>query len=183
MNQVGTYNNQDFRIARVFFTGTATLAEGQSLCWQEQPATSASTKGFPFDVELPNSDNLRVFAGIVAESSIGKTGPAYIDIVIPRPGDILKVLVTAQAGDLTKGNLLSLNNDVATNTDISLAAFSLAALSSTATLAVPATDATTLTITNSVAAFSAIQPLVRALESLASITLDGNRRLLWVQFQ
>lgn len=175
MNQVGTYNNQDLRIARVFFTGTSRLVTGQALSWQESPATASSTKGYPFDVEIPNSANLRVFAGIVADQSVGVVGPAYVDVVIPRPGDILRVLVTAQTGDISLGTLLALNDDVATNTDSSLAAFSAAVLSSTV--------ASAATNTINAAGFLAIKPLVRALESLASSTADGDRRLLWVQFQ
>lgn len=196
MNQVGMYNNRELRIERVFFSGTATLAEGQALCFQEDPASTSITTDslfkvnkFPFNVQIPDTSNVRVFAGIVAPSSVGFTGPGYIDIVVPRDGDIIKVLAS-RAKDIAAGDLLSLEFDIATDTDNNtVAAFEQASdnqaltvasytLASAATMTIAAINLTALLQTA-----EKVAPLVRALESLASTSTDGSRSLIWVKFQ
>lgn len=112
-----------FDLRKVYFVGTNTLVEGQPLCYQEIKANS--TKGYGMDVEIPNTDNERYFAGIVAPSSVGVVGPAYIDIIVPRPGDIMEVLISNGA-DLAVGDLLKMNFDVPTLAGAELGAFDLA---------------------------------------------------------
>lgn len=176
MNNVGTYNQQDFNILRVFYNGTATLAEGQILCFQDNPSTTATdrSKGFPFDVQTPDSGNALVFAGILAEESIGKTGPCFIDIVKPRPGDILKVKAGRQA-DVAVGDVLRLNYITGTVSSLS----TLGAFEAFSTAVVSSTD---FTVALQVALVK-IEPLVRVLQSVASTTTDSSlTSLIWVKF-
>jgi len=177
MNNVGTYNQVEFNVRRVFYNGTATLAEGQILCFQDNPATTATdrSKGFPFDVQTPDSGNAKVFAGIVAEESIGKTGPCFIDIVVPRAGDILKVKVGRQA-DVAVDSLLRLNYITGTVSSLS----TLGAFEHFSTAVVSSTD---FTVALQIALVKAIDPLCRALESVASTTADSSlTSLVYVKF-
>lgn len=116
------YKEQGLRVDRRFYIGTATIVAGQPFCYQEASGTASVTKGFGFDIEFPNTANVRGFAGIAHESAVGITGPAYIDIVVPRPGDILQVLVSGDA-DIALGEVLKLNSDVPTA--LNLGAFDL----------------------------------------------------------
>ena len=81
-----------YEVRRLWFAGATILKHGQPLCFQESPSTAEHEKGFPFDVELPNTSNLRRFAGIVPEYEDGKVGPCKVDVIVPRPGDIMQVL-------------------------------------------------------------------------------------------
>lgn len=166
-----TYNNEDLKIKRLYFAGTETLTAGQPLCYQENPATSAQSKGFPFDVEVPNSSNRGAFAGIVAESSVGVTGPAYIDVIIPRPGDVIQVKVS-RAADVAVGTILKLNNDIDTTSAVQAAFDPLAA----------ATVTTSVAGSDSAAIFKELPALVVPLESVASTSTNGAVNLTWVRF-
>lgn len=172
MNNVGMYNQVDSPMQRrVYFVGTATLTAGQVLCYQENPATSLRTKGYPFDVELPNSDNVRAVAGIVAETSVGKTGPGFIDIIVPRVGDILQVKANRGA-DIALGDLLKFNHLNGT-------------IASASTLgawdALTYASSTDYTVANNNAAMK-IRPLVQALESLASTATSSAFSLIYAKF-
>jgi len=166
------YNQANLRIERVYFTGTETLQLGQPLCFQESPATASITKGFPFDVELPNSSNRLVFAGVVAPSSVGVTGPAYIDIIIPQKGDVIQVAVS-RAADVAVGALLKLNVDLDTTTAQGVSAWDALAA------------ATVVFSTGTISAGAVIQELpalVAALESVASTSANNTKVLAWVRF-
>lgn len=167
------YKRQEYRVVRRYFTGTDTIVAGQPFCYQESPATGSSTKGFPFDVEIPNTANQRVFAGIAAPSAVGITGPDYIDIIVPQPGDILQVMVSNGAA-LSVGDVLSLDWDVPTSSLTELGAFNAL---------------TNITATGSVAG-TVLQPLigdivadahVQMLASQASSAVAA-RVLHWVKF-
>jgi len=166
------YNKTNVRVERVYFTGTETLAEGQPLCFQESPATASSTKGFPFDVEVPNSANRAVFAGIVASSSVGVTGPAYIDIFVPQKGDVLQVLVS-KAADVAAGVLIKLNEDLDTTTDTGDAGWDALAA---------ATVTTSVAGSVSALLFKELPNLAVTLESVASTSVNNSRSLAWVRF-
>lgn len=111
------YKEQGLRVDRRYFTGSDTIVEGQPFCYQESVATASVTKGFGFDIEIPNTNNQTMFAGIAASSAIGVTGPAYIDIIIPRPGDVMRVMCSNGA-DLALNQELTLNYDRPTDTEL-----------------------------------------------------------------
>jgi hypothetical protein len=180
------YNQHEYDVRRAYFTGTDTLRLGQPLCWQESPATASSTKGFPFDVEIPNSGNIGNFAGVVGPSSVGFTGPGFIDVVIPRKGDILQVLVGHYTvTNLTTSHILAVGTDTkyvsATFTDhvsgTGQFVFNTIANYSASSTDMPASLINTLLLQG---------PLVRMLESARSTdTVSANtgvRSLKWVQF-
>lgn len=176
MNNVGNYNNLDFNQKRVFYNGTATLAEGQVLCFQDNPNTTATDfgKGFPFTVQTPDSGNAIVFAGILAETSIGKTGPCFIDIIQPRSGDVIKVKVGRQA-DVAVNDILRLNYITGTVSSLS----TLGAFEHFSTAVVSSTD---FTVALQVALVK-VEPLVRAIQSVASTTADSSlTSLVYVKF-
>jgi hypothetical protein len=80
------YNdNAELDVRKAYFVGTTELASGQVLCFQELLANV--TKGLGVDVEAINSDNVGHFAGIVDESSVGVTGPANINLRVPKVGE------------------------------------------------------------------------------------------------
>lgn len=213
MNQIGTYNGRDYQITRFYFTGTTTLGRGQSLAFMEVATTSSApivpnagsyanaVRSFPFDVKIPDANNhssttASVFAGIVAESSVGKTGPGYIDVIVPKPGDIIQVAVS-QSAAIAVGDLLKLNNTVGTITTLAGVAYSGAGATISSQLSssnLGAFDAFSFAVTSStdvqtsnlnanfVSAFK-VQPLVQALESIASVdTSTSTRALMWVRF-
>lgn len=176
MNQVGTYNNTELKVRRMFYNGTATLAEGQILCFQDNPATTATdrAKGFPFDVQTPDSSNALVFAGILAENSIGKVGPCYIDVVVPNAGDILKVKVGRNIS-IAVGDVLRLASVTGTVASLS----TLGAFEHLSTALTSSTDYAVAPII----ANTKIEPLVRALESVAASTSDASlTSLVYVKF-
>lgn len=113
------YNDQKYRIERRYFVGSNTLVAGQPLCYQENIAST--TKGFGYDVEIPNADNEKRFCGIVAPESVGVTGPAHINVIIPRPGDWVELLVSNLA-TVAVGNAMELSYQIPTATASALGA-------------------------------------------------------------
>jgi hypothetical protein len=193
MNQVGTYNFRDYQVSRFYYIGTSTLVAGQALCFKSTPTTISSSaigtggfiKAFPFDVDLPTTSttegpvtgNMRRVAGIVAPQSVGLTGPCFVDVIVPRPGDILQVLVGGLSADLTANEILQLDFSINTGGGSTQAAFDLFTVASST-----AYNATQLAV------FVKLFPLAQALESLAStlagstITTATTRQLVWVKF-
>lgn len=176
------YNAANLRVARYYFTGDITLQAGQPLCFQPTPASS--TKGFPFDVELPGASNLLAFAGIVHPSSAGVVGPAFIDVIVPQSGDILQVFVginnntTVSVGDLLQMNSLFGSNSTATS---GRGAFWRATDAYGASVTF-ASNATSAALSALAAGLAAVR--CRALESQVSTDSSANRSrsLKWVQF-
>lgn len=194
MNQVGQYNNRDYQISRVYFTNTATLKAGQALCYQENPASSTTTglpsttitdtaaaKGFPFDVQLPDANSLKAFAGIVAPNSVGVTGPAYIDMIVPRTGDIVQVRATRANSSLSiLGDFLVLFSTVGNNTSTSATAWS--GYGAWGLLSSAMVSSTDYAIANVLSNMSQMNPLVRNLETVVSTATTGDTSLIWVKF-
>jgi len=108
-----TYDSIDLDKRGVYYTGTVTLVSGQPLCFVAYD--NASLKGYGNEVEIPTSANQGNFAGIVHDESVGLTGPCYISMIVPRPGDVVEVLVSNGAA-VTVGELLKLNYNVPTAT-------------------------------------------------------------------
>ncbi len=88
--------------ARVFFTGTTVLLEGQGVCYERDYAASTPAGRLAADpcgyrakrVELPNSDNNMAFAGVATENYPANAKGQWIDIY--EPGSTCYVL-TSQA--------------------------------------------------------------------------------------
>ena len=82
-----TYNSEDIKTKRVYFTGTDTLQAGYALCYDRDSGTaSADEEDRHTDVEKPTAANLWDFAGIVSPSDGGKTGPCWLSIMQPNGG-------------------------------------------------------------------------------------------------
>ncbi len=215
MNQVGQYSSRDYQISRFYFTGTTKLQAGQALCFMQSPATTntatqprgfaSAVKSFPFDVKIPDANNHggattpSVFAGIVAESSVGFVGPGYVDVIVPQAGDIIQV-ATGQNADIALADILMWGNVVGTNATtggtIGLAysgalgtvssQLALSQLGAFAAYTFPVTSLADVSSANFIAnVISGLKqaPLVQALESLASSTASTSARaLVWVKF-
>lgn len=99
------YNDRlSYNIERLYLVDTATgLRDYQPVCWQEDPANKVYNVGF--DVELPNANNLYFFAGIIAPGQTGKTGPGYVDVIIPRRREVLPMLLS-NVGNISVGDPL-----------------------------------------------------------------------------
>jgi hypothetical protein len=82
--------NQQLRVVRRYFVGTTEVRHGQIICYQENASeTDADPKlRLGSAVEAINSDNAAYVAGFVPLSEAGKTGPCFIELVVPAPGDI-----------------------------------------------------------------------------------------------
>ena len=85
------YENSLMKPIRVYYTGTETLGEGWTLCYDADRGTVTAPDGTRvFMVEKPSLTNMMNVAGWVNEVSNQKTGPCYITINVP--GSACKVL-------------------------------------------------------------------------------------------
>jgi hypothetical protein len=79
------YGQDVSALKRVYYTGSDTLREGYCLCYDidttSVDAATLASDARGFYVEKPTAANVKYFAGVVAASSDGITGPAYIEIV------------------------------------------------------------------------------------------------------
>lgn len=169
-------NIPEYEMRSFYYTGTTALLEGQPLCYQESPAAASVTKTFGYDVEVPNATNALVFAGVVPDFEAGVVGPTWIELIVPRPGDLLQVLV-GNTTNVAVGDPLSLNFDIPTAAGTERGAFEL--IAETTTLAsAPASDA------SAILAAKAMRCLFFDSVSLASATAAGERagNLRWVRF-
>lgn len=99
MGQAVQYNSNNANVKRVYFSGTDTLQEGYALCY-DQDASPTATNPFErlgFIVEKPATANLAAFAGLVSAGDAGKTGPCYLDIIVPTPGEVVTAYTKANA--------------------------------------------------------------------------------------
>jgi hypothetical protein len=88
------------RIRRVYYSGTDTLQEGYALCYKHDatdPNTTNPEQSMGFNVVKPATANLALFAGVVAPSSAGITGPAFIDIIEPSRGELVRASLKVNA--------------------------------------------------------------------------------------
>ena len=176
-------DERGLNIEKRYYTGSQTMAQGQVLCYQESPATASVTKGFGMDVEIPNTTNEAYFCGVVAPTSEGETGPAYIDVIIPKKKDMIQVLCS-DIRAIAVGDVLMLDEDVPsatqTNGEGGLAAITL----DVGTISVSAAQSVILAAAT--AQMIAMQKVVlaKAMQSLASCTGTAARArtLKWVQF-
>ena len=153
-----TYDSIDLDKRRVYYTGTVTLVSGQPLCFVAYD--NASLKGYGNEVEIPTSANQGNFAGIVHDESVGLTGPCYISMIVPRPGDVVEVLVSNGAA-VTVGELLKLNYAVPTATASNYGAFDAVTF---------ATATATATVTGNLAAAAGTRYALAGLTAASSAT-------------
>lgn len=94
-------NAHEIRKKRVYYEGGDTLYEGYALCynydttaniagWNPVAGVPGATtdegnqnEGKYLRVEKPSDDNIEFFAGVVTQKDAGRTGPCWIDIIIP----------------------------------------------------------------------------------------------------
>ncbi len=96
-----TIHQEDECIRRVYYTGSDEMKAGYALCHDRDNITAIGVAGTALAaanasharhiyVEKPASGNLHNFAGLVATDSAGKTGPCWLNIVVPNcPGTVL----------------------------------------------------------------------------------------------
>jgi hypothetical protein len=171
------YKDQFLTVRRMWYSGTAQLVQGQPLCYEETADDIDGTHDFPFNVEIPNTNNEAVFAGIVAENSAGLTGPCMVDVVIPRPGDVLQVLVSTYSAAIAVGDVLILDFDTPTATA------SVAATGGGAFVEWALSTTVASTVYSEQEALAKARKVL-AMETLASVSASTirARTLKWVQF-
>jgi hypothetical protein len=99
-------------VRTVYYAGTDKLVAGNALAW-DVAANIADTdpkKRLGNQVVKPATANLFAFAGIVAPQSDGITGPANVDIFIPRKGSFVTAWTHANMTAFTTALGLA-NND------------------------------------------------------------------------
>lgn len=93
----------------VYYNGTAALRQGQPLFYLNDAATGIKVADalqadgtlYPKNVRIgqvvdginATGAHLSAFAGIVSDAYVGQTGPRYVDIVLPKHGDVLLIEV------------------------------------------------------------------------------------------
>jgi hypothetical protein len=95
MSLVQNDGSQDLQIKTVYYAGTSTLKQGNAVVYDTDD-TNAPVTTTTLDrknlrgrrVVNPATATLGGFAGLVAPQSAGIVGPAYIDIIVPRKGDM-----------------------------------------------------------------------------------------------
>jgi len=110
-----TYKTEKLNKKRVYYTGTATLYEGYALCYNRDSNTGTTITGVDwaraYEVEKPATANLNYFAGLVAGESDSKTGPCWVNIIVPGspPGVLCKAWTYVSSTILT--TRLAVTND------------------------------------------------------------------------
>jgi hypothetical protein len=122
MSLVQFNSGQDLPIVKVYYAGTKTLTEGQPLyydlddtnapavdSWDPNPDPGPSSLSPTSNRNLRgtrvidvNTTNVGMLAGVVASTSSGTVGPAFIDIVKPIKGTVCNMSVdynTSVKGD------------------------------------------------------------------------------------
>lgn len=109
MGLVQFNGSQDLPIRTVWYGGTSTLQEGQVVVYDTSDTTAPVSNSWdpsvdpgPNQISPTSNRSLRGnnvtdvtsaltggMAGLVAAGSGGKTGPTFIDIVVPRRGDVV----------------------------------------------------------------------------------------------
>lgn len=139
MGLVQNNASQDLRIISVWYAGSTTLSEGNVLCWDTSSTNAPLNSGLSAS-NPPNLSggqnierNLRghrvidvsstatgsagaannPFAGLVAAQSSGVVGPAFIDLVVPEPGQVANVFMNSTTACSTlPGQIIGINNGV-----------------------------------------------------------------------
>lgn len=90
-------------VRKVWYLGSDTVQEGYVLCFDPDASlTDADPKlRLGVAVEKPAAANVNAFAGLVAPSSAGIKGPAFVDLVVPRKNGMARASVKANATAFT----------------------------------------------------------------------------------
>lgn len=99
MGLVQSNGSQDLTFKTVWYAGTSTLKEGNLVCYDNDdtnaPVTASTTPNATTErnvrgrrVVNPATAVLGGFAGVVSAQSAGITGPAFIEIIVPRKSDV-----------------------------------------------------------------------------------------------
>lgn len=108
------YNgSNDLRNKRFYFTGTTAIRKGQVLCF-DLTATKTNTDpklrlGQAVVDVAAAAGNINAIAGVVPDYEAGKTGPTFVEVLIPAPGDLFDVEVDGTA-DVSAGSVLKGDN-------------------------------------------------------------------------
>ncbi len=88
------YDGNGIQVTKaVYYSGTDTLKEGYCLCYDVAATTTNADPKLRLGTKVikPATANLMAFAGVVTASSAGKTGPCWVDIIVPTKGEICNV--------------------------------------------------------------------------------------------
>jgi|SRR6056297_538526 len=110
--------NPNLALKTVYYTGSDTLLKGYAVCYDQDATIGTDKTSRGNAVEKPATANLNAFAGIVQQKV---TGPAFVEIAVPRRGDHLQVFCDADATAYTTA--LAPQNDsyaLAAHTDATL---------------------------------------------------------------
>jgi hypothetical protein len=85
----GKFTSTNVAVKRVWYVTTTALVRGAVVIYAKQAAIASFDKGPGVDVILSAGTDAELFAGIIADDSIGFTGPGYINIQVPYVGDVV----------------------------------------------------------------------------------------------
>lgn len=99
------------RSNRFYFSGTTKLRKGQSLTYDLTATKAATDPNTRLGVQVVDiaaaAGNKNAIAGVV-DADAGKTGPCYVELLQPIPGDVFDVetdgTTDIAAGDVLKGD-------------------------------------------------------------------------------
>lgn len=89
------YNGQIQPVTRtIWYSGSDVLRTGYALCFDAAASPTANDPKQRLGIAAvkPAAGNLGLFAGVVAEGSDGKQGPCFVDVIVPRSGDVVSAL-------------------------------------------------------------------------------------------
>lgn len=113
MFNVIAYNTQSIEVARKWYTGLTAIRQGEVICFDNASDCLLPNNSTYYDptmpiigpaaaqisrfhalgnsVTYPSDSGTGTGFGIAADSSIGKVGPCWIDVMVPKRGDIMLV--------------------------------------------------------------------------------------------
>jgi hypothetical protein len=96
---VSNNGSVDANLRTLWYIGTDTLQEGYALCYDQDATTDNADPKLRLGsaVEKPATANLNAFAGLVAPQSAGKTGPCWVDVIVPTRNQIVTAYTKANA--------------------------------------------------------------------------------------
>jgi hypothetical protein len=88
----------NLEVKRVYYIGTDQLVPGYNLCYDQDATTDNASPELRLGsaVEKPATANLNAYAGVVVNRPSG-IGPCFVDIAVPRKGDMVVALCNANA--------------------------------------------------------------------------------------
>lgn len=119
MGLVQSNATQDLQFKTVWYGGTSTLKEGQIVAYDTSdttaPVTAAASPTATTERNVrgrrvvdPATAVLGGFAGVITAQSAGAVGPCFIEIIVPRKGDICFIYTNINA--TKNSSLLGMTN-------------------------------------------------------------------------